>query len=93
MSATTGNVMMLVFAFVAIGLVGGALLYSAGSSKITPVVNFGDNYVMTEGTQQNTTIGLVRTVVNTGDGVLLAGLILVGALVAISAIALATRKQ
>lgn len=90
--SSTGGVLMLVMVFVALGLVGGALLYSAGSAKITPVVNFGDNYVMTEGTQQNTTIKLVREVVNTGDGILLAGLILVGAMVTVSAIALATKK-
>jgi hypothetical protein len=80
------------FVFVALGLITGALIYSISSAKIQPTVNFGDNPIMTEGTQQNTTIGLMRENVQTGSAILVPGLILVSALVIIGAV-LAFRRR
>jgi len=80
------------FVFVALGLITGALIYSISSARIQPDVNFGDNPIMTEGTQQNTTIGLMRENVQTGSAILVPGLILVSALVIIGAV-LAFRRR
>lgn len=82
----------LMFAFVALGLITGALIYSISSARIQPDVNFGDNPIMTEGTQQNTTIELMRENVQTGSAILVPGLILVSALVIIGAV-LAFRRR
>lgn len=80
------------FVLVALGLITGALIYSISSARIQPDVNFGDNPIMTEGTQQNTTIGLMRENVQTGSAILVPGLILVSALVIIGAV-LAFRRR
>jgi hypothetical protein len=74
------------FAFVALGLITGALIYSISSARIQPTVNFGDNPIMTDGTQQNTTVMLSMETVQTGSAILVPGLILVAALVIIGAI-------
>lgn len=74
------------FVFVVLGLITGALIYSISSARIQPVVTFGDNPIMTEGTQQNTTVMLMRENVQTGSSILVPSLLLLAALVVIGAI-------
>lgn len=86
------NIVNLVFLFIVVGMVSAGLIYSISSAKIQPTVNFGDNYIMTEGTQQNTTVEFARTNVETGVSVLLPLIMVSGAFIVIGAVYMMGRK-